>query len=66
MWGYLACSGEMGNAYRILVENFKGRYHLGYPGIGESSILKWLLSKNNLRLWNRFIWLRTGVSGGLL
>jgi hypothetical protein len=56
----------MGNAHRILVKNFKGRHHLGYLGIDESVILKWLLSKNSLRLWYRFIWLMIGVSGGLL
>jgi len=45
---------------------FKGRDHLEYLGIGGTVILKWLLSQNSQRLWNRFIWLRIGVSGGLL
>jgi hypothetical protein len=36
----------MKNPYRITVENFKGRNHLGYLGIGETVILKSLLSKN--------------------
>jgi hypothetical protein len=45
---------------------FKGRDHLGYLGIGETVILKWLLSQNSQKLWNRFIWFRIGVSGGLL
>jgi len=39
---------------------------LGYLGIGETVILKWLLSQNSQRLWNRFIWLKIGVSGRLL
>jgi hypothetical protein len=44
----------------------KGRDHLGYLGIGETVILKRVLSQNSQWLWNRFIWLRIAVSGGLL
>jgi hypothetical protein len=50
--------GEMGNAYRIVVENPEGNRPLGRPrrmwvdvrGIG----------------WTGSIWLRIGTSGGLL
>jgi len=44
----------------------KGRDHLGYISIGKTVILKWLLSQNSQRLWNRFIWLRIAFSGALL
>jgi hypothetical protein len=33
--GYIACMGDMRNAYRILVENLKGRDNWGDLGICE-------------------------------
>jgi hypothetical protein len=34
--------------------------------IGERIILKYILKKLNERLWTGLIWLRIGISGGLL
>jgi hypothetical protein len=39
----MACVEELHNCYSILVENLKGRHHLG--NLGERIILKWSLKK---------------------
>jgi hypothetical protein len=38
--GHVACAGEMRYAYRILVENLKGRPHLEDLGIDGMVVLK--------------------------
>jgi hypothetical protein len=37
--------GEMRNAYRIVVDNLKGRDHFGDPSVHGMIILKWALKK---------------------
>jgi hypothetical protein len=44
----------------------KGRDHLEDLGVDETVILKWILRKYGGKVWIGFIWLRVGISGGLL
>jgi hypothetical protein len=43
MVGDVACMGEMRNVYKILVvENLKGRHHLGYLYFDRRTLLRFL------------------------
>jgi hypothetical protein len=58
---------EMRNAYNILVGKLKGRNQSEDFGVGGKIIIIILiLGKYGGKLWNGFIWLRIGTSGGLL
>jgi hypothetical protein len=47
--------------------NLKGRDHyLGDLSIGERIILKFILKKQDVRVWTGFIWLRIRSSDGFL
>jgi hypothetical protein len=35
-------------------------------GVGGWTLLKWIFEREDAMLWIGFIWLRIGVSGGLL
>jgi len=52
------------NAYSILVRK-PDDDHVVDLGVIEENILKWILSKQEGRVWSGLIWLKTGVSGGL-
>jgi hypothetical protein len=43
-----------------------GRRRLGRLCVGERIILKWVLNKLDVMVWNVVIWVRLGASGGLL
>jgi hypothetical protein len=43
----------------------KGRDHFGDLGSDRRIILKWILQKEDVRVWTKFIWL-LGPSGGFL
>jgi hypothetical protein len=60
---HVECMVAMKNAYRRS-ENPKARDHLGHLSIDGRTILKCILK--SVKMGNRFIWLRTGTSGGLL
>jgi hypothetical protein len=38
----------------------------GDIGVNERMILKFILKVQSVRIWNGFMWLRTGTRGGLL
>jgi hypothetical protein len=44
---------------------WKGRHHLGAMGVDERKTLKRILQKFDVTVRAGFIWLTTGVSGGL-
>jgi len=65
--GNVARMEEMRNAYNILVGKLKGRNQSEDFGVGGKIIIIILiLGKYGGKLWNGFIWLRIGTSGGLL
>jgi hypothetical protein len=43
----------------------KGRSNLKDVGV-DGKIMKWILQKEDRRVWNGLIWLKTGTSGRLL
>jgi hypothetical protein len=49
-----------------LVLNLKKRGHWEEIGVDGRIILKWILKKQNGRMWIGFFWLRMGTSGGQL
>jgi hypothetical protein len=57
--GHVARMEEKRNAYRILV---------GKPSqdVGGFTILKWILERYDGMVWIGLLWLRIGISGGLL
>jgi hypothetical protein len=57
---------EMRNAQDILVGKPERKRPLEDLGIDWRKILKGILGKLGRRMWTGFIWLRTGISGGLL
>jgi hypothetical protein len=44
----------------------KGRDHAEDLGTDGRIILVWILEEKGRKVWNRFIWIRIGTSGGLL
>jgi len=54
------------HARSVLVINLKEGGHLENLVIGGGIILKWTLKQYDGMAWAEFIWLRRGISGGLL
>jgi hypothetical protein len=44
----------------------KGTENLGHPGTNGRIILKWILKKQGVRVWIRFIQIVTGSDGKFL
>jgi hypothetical protein len=44
----------------------RGRKHLEDLGVDGRIILRCVLKKKGVRVWTGFIWLKIGISGGLL
>jgi hypothetical protein len=55
--------GEKRNVYRILVGNPEGKRPLD---VGGWTILEWILERSDGMVWTGSIWLRIGISVGLL
>jgi hypothetical protein len=53
--GSIARMGEKRNAYRISLENLKRKDSLENPDFYERLILKWILRKENERVYTEFI-----------
>jgi hypothetical protein len=64
--GHVASMGDMINASNTLVEKTEGNSPLGRHKSRRKTILKRLLKKYSMRVWNEFIWLWIENSGGLL
>jgi hypothetical protein len=46
--------------------NLKERHHMEDLGIDGRTVSEWILGKQGVRVQTEFIWLRTGIGGGLL
>jgi hypothetical protein len=57
---------EKKNAYKVLVGKSERKRPLGRPRHGWEDDIKWILEKLDGVVWSGFIWLRIGISGGLL
>jgi hypothetical protein len=53
---HVARIGEMRNAFKILVDNLKGRDHLEDLAVDGRIILKWILNKWGRRVCTGLIW----------
>jgi hypothetical protein len=63
------CSTHRGDEKRISgfgVSSRKLRHQQVDLDVGERTILKWILEKQNRVAWTGLIWLGIGMSGGLL
>jgi hypothetical protein len=47
-------------------EILKGRDHLADVGVDGRIIFEWILEKLDGKVWTGYIWLMTGISGGVL
>jgi len=54
----------MRNEHKIL-DGKPERRHFG-DLVADGIILKWILQKQDIKVWTGFIWLRIGTSGWLL
>jgi hypothetical protein len=64
--GHVARMGAKRKAYRVLVGKPEGRRPLGRPRYRWMDNIKWILEKQDGMVWTGLIWLRIGISGGLL
>jgi hypothetical protein len=64
--GHVACMGERRNGYRILVGKPEGKRPLGRRRCEWKDNLRWTLEKWNGVALTELMWLRIGISGGLL
>jgi hypothetical protein len=53
--GHVARKKEKRNAYRILVGNPEGKNHSEDQGVGEWTILKWILERSDRMVWMELI-----------
>jgi hypothetical protein len=58
--------GEMRNTCKILVAKPEGKRPPGRPKRNGKILLKWIMRKYGGKVWNGYIWLRTGTNGELL
>ena len=58
--------GVRRGVYRVLVGKCKGRDKLEDPGVDGRIILRWILSKWDVRTWTGLIWLWIGTGSGHL
>jgi hypothetical protein len=52
--------------YQVLEGKPEGRRSFERPRYRWGIILKWILKKQDGRVWTGLVWLRIGISGGLL
>jgi hypothetical protein len=62
----VACIGEGGKVYRVLVGKLEGKEPLGRPRHRWEDGIKMDLREIGWGLRSGFTWLRTGTGGGLL
>jgi len=64
--GNVAQMRETRYAFSIFLGKPERKNHLEDLGVDVKIILEWILGKLGGRVWTGFIWLRIGISGGLL
>jgi hypothetical protein len=57
---------QMRSVYKILAVNPKGKHHIEGLSVDGRIILKWILKKQDRRMWAGFTCLEIGVSVRLL
>jgi len=62
----VVCMGQMRNSYKILVGKLEWKRPLRRSGRKWENNIRMDLREIGGNLWSRFIWPRTGISGGLL
>jgi hypothetical protein len=63
--GHVASMGRRESHTKLLLERLNGRDHSEHTGV-DGRILNWILWKQGWWVWMGFIWLKTGISNGLL
>jgi hypothetical protein len=58
--------GETRTAYEMFIGKPEGTKTLEDPGVDGKITLEWILGKQGGKVWTGCIWLRIGMSGGLL
>jgi hypothetical protein len=51
---------------KLLSQGLKGKFCLGELGVVGRMALRWILNKEEMRVWIGFIWLKIRTSGGIL
>jgi hypothetical protein len=64
--GHVARMGEMRNANNTFVGKSEGKRKLEDLSVDWTVILERIIEKWIGKIWTGFIWLRTGISGGVL
>jgi len=61
--GHVACMGERGGVYGVLVGKPEGKRPFGRPRHRWEDILRWVFRKWDVGVWTGSIWLSTGTDG---
>jgi hypothetical protein len=64
--GHVARMLQKKNAYRILAGKPEGKRPLRRPRRRGWTILKWILERQDVKVWTGLVWLRIVTNGGLL
>jgi hypothetical protein len=56
---------DIKNATQFWLKRLRGRDHTEDLGLDGRIALKWILQKQDWRVWTGFIWLKIGTDNGL-
>jgi hypothetical protein len=66
MNGALGMNGRDKMAYKVWFENLKGKIRLEKLEVNGRIIFTCILKRQGVATWTGLIWLRIGISGGIL